>query len=895
MRIRAILAIVFLLFVFFGSGILVNIYTNWLWFSEVGYLKIYTTFLMTKIWATLGFMAVFFIIVWGNIKIASRTAPKNMEWYDEKTVFLKDTKFSMKQLEKILLVVTLFLSFITGTAAISKVNDILYFLNPSSFGINDPIFHKDIGFYIFKLPIMEFIVGWLFTTLVFSLIGIMVIYISSQAISLLQGKFSMDPNIVRHLSVIFAGFALLKGIQYWFSMYNLLYSSRGVAFGASYTDVHAQLFAYKILLVISILAAIAFIVNIQFKQIKIPLATIGVWLVTAFLLGEVYPGIIQRFAVTPNEIAKEKPYIENNIKFTNKAYGLDKIKEIDFPVRQNLTRDIVNRDAATIHNVRLWDYRPLKDTYRQIQVIRQYYDFLDVDIDRYHIGNEYVQLMLSAREISVPTAARTWINEHLVYTHGYGLAATRVNAVAPEGLPILLIKDIPPVSPPDLKIDRPEIYFGESQKGYILVKTNQKEFDYPKGNDNVYTTYKGTAGIPLNGFRRLIFSYLFGDTDLFFTSTITPDSRIVYRRDILQRVKTIAPFLSYDSDPYIVISGGKLYWILDGYTHTMRYPYSQPYGHRFNYIRNSVKVVLDAYNGTVRFYVINPDDPIIQTWQKIFPGVFQPFEKMPEDLQAHVRYPEDLFTIQADMYSVYHMRDPQTFYNQEDKWTIPNEVFESDKQPVEPYYVIMRLPEEAKEQFLMMVPFAPATKNNMIAWMAAKSDTPEYGDLIVYKFPKDKLIYGPMQIEARIDQDPGISSQLSLWNQKGSKVIRGNLLVIPIDDSILYVEPLYLKSEQSQIPELKRVIVAYNERIAMESTLEDGLNAVFGGKSTPSGEQQVSEQPVKAAPVTRNLRELAKEASQHFDKAQERLRAGDWSGYGAEMQKMRDILQQMEK
>jgi uncharacterized membrane protein (UPF0182 family) len=616
------------------------------------------------------------------------------------------------------------------------------------------------------------------------------------------------------------------------------------------------------------------------------------WILVSFLFSGIYPEIVQRFNVTPNELSKERPFIENNIKFTNAAFDLNKIKETDFPVANNLSREMINRNAPTIHNIRLWDYRPLRETYKQIQVIRQYYDFLDVDIDRYHLGKEYVQVMLSAREISIPPAAKTWINERLVYTHGYGVAATRVNEVESEGLPKLLVKDIPPVSPPDLKIERPEIYFGESQSDYILVKTKEKEFDYPKGNENAYSIYSGTAGIPLSPLRRFIFAYLFGDTDLMFTGTLLPESRILYRRNILERVKTIMPFLSYDDDPYIVVSGGKMYWILDGYTQSKRYPYSQSYANQFNYIRNPVKVVIDAYNGNTKFYLMDNTEPMIQTWQKIFPNAFVPFDQMLEDLKSHIRYPELLFTVQSKMYAVYHMREAQIFYNQEDKWAIPNEMFGSEKQPVEPYHVIMRLPGESKEEFMMMVPFTPALKDNMIAWMAAKSDMSDYGKLIVYKFPKDKLVYGPMQIEARIDQDPIISSQLSLWNQKGSSVIRGNLLVIPIEDSIMYVEPLYLKSEQSQIPELKRVIVAYGERIAMEQTLEESLNVVFGGKPTPVSTTVQPEQPKQ---VGQSLRELAKQAGQHFDKAQEKLKAGDWSGYGSEMQQLRDIINQMER
>lgn len=896
-RARLGIFIVLLILIFGGSGYFISLYTDWLWFGEVGFQTIFSTLVWTKIGFSIFLFLLFFLIVWGNIKLAGRFTPQNLDWYDENSVFLKDSKIPTGKIKRIIFYITLFLSFLMGTNGLARWQEILYFFHGGAFGIQDPIFHRDIGFYIFQKPFYDFLSDWLFTAIIFAFIGVLIIYFINHAISFLRGKFSINPHTIQHLCLLLALMALLKGFQYWLASFDLLYSTRSSAlYGASYTDIHAQLLAYHVLIVVTVLVAFMLLVNMRLQKIRNLAIPLILWVAVSFLLSTVYPEIVQKFSVTPNEFAREKPYIENNIQFTNAAYGLDKIKESDFPVADSLNRDVINRNAPTIRNIRLWDHRPLLSTYKQIQVIRQYYDFHDVDIDRYHIGDEYVQTMLSAREITAPPSP-SWINDHLVFTHGYGLAATRVNEVAPEGLPTLLVKDIPPVSPVGMKIDRPEIYFGETQSDYILVKTKEKELDYPKGNDNVYSIYQGTAGILLDSyFRKLMFSYLFGSSDLLFTHQLTPDSRIVYRRRITDRVKTIMPFLTYDPDPYIVISGGKLFWILDGYTESDRYPYSQPYNDDFNYIRNSVKVVVDAYNGTVWFYVIDPSDPIIQTWMKIFPDAFKPIDQMPPDLKSHIRYPEKLFRVQSEMYGIYHMKDPQVFYNQEDKWAIPSEILESqEKQPIEPYYIIMRLPGETKEEFMLMVPFSPTTKNNMIAWMAAKCDGADYGKLIVYKFPKEKQVYGPSQIEARIDQNTEISSQLTLWNQKGSSVIRGNLLVIPIEDSIMYVEPLYLKAEQSQIPEFKRVIVAYGDRISMEPTLEESLTAVFGGKPTPTLESVKTATTLTPTSTNQTMQDLAHQASLHFDKAQEKLKSGDWAGYGSEMQQLRETLKQMEQ
>ena len=609
-----------------------------------------------------------------------------------------------------------------------------------------------------------------------------------------------------------------------------------------------------------------------------------------------YPSLIQRFHVVPNEVEAEKPFIERNIKSTRLAYGLDKVESKDFPAEEKLTAADLKRNESTIKNIRLWEHRPLLATYAQLQEIRTYYKFVDVDNDRYMINGTYRQTMLSARELSHQhLPSRIWINEHLTYTHGYGLVFGPVNQVTPEGLPEFFVKDIPPVvTIESLKITRPEIYYGELANDYVFVKTTARELDYPAGDQNIYTSYEGRGGVPIDSFwRKLLFSAHQATLRIALSQDIVGQSRILLHRQIQERVKKIAPFITFDRDAYLVIAqGGRLFWIIDGYTISDWFPYSEPMRHRgMNYIRNSLKAVVDAYNGTVNFYLSDPEDPIILTYGKIFPELAKPLDQMPEDLRAHIRYPQDLFTIQAHVYATYHMQDPQVFYNKEDLLSIPRRTVGGTEQEMEAYYTIMRLPGETKEEFVLLLPFTPNKRDNMRAWLAARSDPPHYGKLIALDFPKAKLIYGPKQIEARIDQDAFISQQLSLWGQRGSQVIRGSLLAIPIETSLLYVQPLYLAAEKGSLPELKRVIVAFGNQIAMEETLEQSLQRIFGGKPSP----QPMPQPAAATQASTAEKELAGQALAHFSRAQELLRQGDWAGYGDELKKVETLLREMQK
>jgi hypothetical protein len=610
---------------------------------------------------------------------------------------------------------------------------------------------------------------------------------------------------------------------------------------------------------------------------------------------------VQQFIVNPNELVKEKPYIAHNIQFTQAAYHLDGVQRESYAAEARLNRQVLQDNQTTIRNIRLWDYRPLLSTYRQLQEIRLYYEFKDVDVDRYRLNGNYQQVMLSARELAfnqIPQAARTWVNQRLKYTHGYGLVMSPVDRVTADGLPELYIKDIPPVSQIDLQVSQPAIYYGEETDSYIFTGTTTDEFDYPRGDSNALTRYRGQGGVAIPSFwHRLAYAYDLGSLQILISNYFTNQSRIHYYRQIQERVSHIAPFLRYDSDPYLVVIDGRLQWILDAYTVSDRYPYSEPINRsqgegqltdilrdRVNYIRNSVKVLVDAYDGTLRFLAVDETDPILATYRKIFPNLFEASTAVPLAVKAHFRYPQDLFVIQAQMYLSYHMSNPEVFYNREDLWNFPMQIYEGNPVRMEPYYVLVRLPGKEEAEFLLILPFTPANKDNAIALMAARSNGKDYGKLLLYEFPKQKLVYGPRQIEARIDQEPQISQQFSLWNQAGSRVIRGDLLVIPIEQSLLYVEPVYLRAEQGELPQLKRAIVVYDQAVVMEDSLSKSLAAIFGSGESEKG---------LPAPGKDGSSRLAKSALETYQKAQEALKRGNWAEYGRYQEQLQEILQQL--
>ena len=857
------------------AGQIVGVYTDWLWFRELQFASVFVTVLQTQVLLGVVTGAAFFLILYGNVTLARRLATREALGVADDLPGLPSPEILKPYLGRLTLPVSVTLALFAGWLGTNRWELILKALNPTPFGIRDPLFDQDVAFYVFRLPLWSSLYGWLMGVLVVSGLAVIAVYFCTRGIQVSPGAVSISRRARGHLLGLAALLLLLKAAGYRLAMFDLLFSERGVAFGAGYSDVHAQLPVLKALVVLAGVVAVLCLVTIRLRSWRPLLWSVAVLVGVAILGGVVYPGGIQRYQVSPNEIVKEKPYIDFNIRYTRLAYGLENIEEREFPAEQTLTLQDLRKNEATLKNIRLWDTRPLLATYSQLQEIRTYYKFTDIDIDRYRINGEYRQVTLSARELSAKDLpSRIWINERLTYTHGYGAVVSPVNRVTREGLPEFWIKDIPPVASSDLRISRPELYFSELATDYVFVKTQAKEFDYPSGDQNVYTTYAGQGGIPLGSFwRKTLFAARLGDLKLLLSNDLTLGSRVLLYRNIRERVQRIAPFFRYDDDPYMVISAaGRIVWLLDGYTVTDRFPYSAPTRGLGNYVRNAVKVTVDAYDGAVRFYVADPTDPLIRTIARIFPGLLQPLDAMPADLRAHIRYPEGLFRVQAGMYAVYHMRDTQVFYNKEDLWSVPVRSVDGRERAMEPYYLILRLPGEPKEEFVLLIPFNPSKKDNLSAWLAARSDPPHYGKLVVYNFPKQKLIYGPRQIEARIDQDSFISQQLSLWNQRGSQVIRGNLLVIPIERSLVYVEPLYIAAEKGQLPELKRVIVGFGDRIAMEETLDGAIARVFGGPLPQAGAEVAPSAPVGAAG---SVKALLDDAASALTRANEELRRLD--------------------
>jgi hypothetical protein len=875
---------------FIVLNILKGIYTEWLWFSSLGYGSVYTTILKARVMIFFVAAIIFCALFLGNLILATRLAPKSEAHFWPWAVVHRPQRISKWGA---ILGIAL-LSIIFGLVAQGRWQIVLQFFNGQPFGITDPMFHKEISFYVFSLPFLHQLRGWFLAALIVTLISTGVVYFLNYNAHL--GKFDFARPVLLHVTGLVMVILGLFAWGYWLGIWELVFSTRGIVFGASYADIHAKLPAQWILLAVVLVCMVVILVAVLRRKFRWALYAIVGWIAAIIIIGVIFPSLVQRFQVQPNELAREKPYIEYNIQSTREAFALSQVEEDPFPAENAPSYQDLAQNEETVNNIRLWDHRPLKDTYNQIQSIRLYYDFHDVDIDRYIIDDEYRQVMLSARELSAEKLAgeaQTWVNRRLQFTHGYGVALSPVNEVSPEGLPELLIKDIPPVG--DFNIEWPQIYFGEKTNDYVIVKTQTQEFDYPMGDENVYGYYQGDGGVNIGSFiRRLVYAWQFGDFNILISGELTPESRVLYYRNISERVNHLAPFLKLDSDPYLVVMDGKLFWIQDAYTITDRYPYSEPHGGELNYIRNSVKAVIDAYNGSVTFYVIEPEDALIRTYQAIFPALFVPVEQMPEFLRAHLRYPEDMFNIQASVYRSYHMRDARVFYNREDQWAVPKEVYAGTEQLMEPYYVIMRLSGEEKEEFLLMLPFTPVNKNNTIGWLAARCDGENYGKLLAYDFPKERLVYGPSQIENRIQQDTVITEQLALWGRGGSRVIRGNLLMIPLGKSSLYVEPVFLQAEAGGLPELKRVIVAAGERIAMEPTLEESIAVIFGVEAPPT-EPVIGppSPPVPGGALTAEIAGLIQEAQQHYDKAQQYLKAGDWAGYGKELDALKAVLDRL--
>jgi len=768
------------------------------------------------------------------------------------------------------------------------------------FARTDPAFGKNLGFYVFALPLLE---DWrdLFMLILFlTAVVTGIIYWARGALDFRESPPRIAGGAAAHFSVLLAVFFVQRAMNYWLARFELLLHSNGVVYGLRYVDHVLWEPGLWLLVALSLVAAAVSLANLGQRGLRLPVVAAIVLFGPAIFLNLIQP-VIEKLYVKPDELRVEKPYLERNIALTREAYHLDSVDVRQFDGKGTLTEASLEQDAPTVDNIRLWDPRPLLATYRQLQEIRLYYDFQDVDIDRYWINNKYTEVMLSPRELNIsllPDNAQTWVNRHLKFTHGSGLTMSPVNAKDSEGLPVFYMKNIPVESDVGFKLPQPAIYFGQEPDSYAVVKAATPEFDYPLGADNVYSYYKGSGGVPVSGLiRRLLFSYFFRDINLLVTSNILDGSRIMIRRNISDRVARLAPFLGQDRDPYLVLHDGHLIWIIDCYTTSDHFPYSQRNSEGINYIRNAVKVVVDAYTGAVDFYVADPADPIIRTWQRIFPAMFKPMSAMAGDLRQHIRYPEDYFLIQADIYRTYHMTDPAVFYNREDQWGFPRENYADETVPMQPYYVIMRLPGETHDEYILMLPMVPESRgtvrDNMISWLAARCDGVDYGHLFEFAFSKDRLFYGPYQIQARINQNPDISQQYSLWNQMGSKVILGNLLVFPIENALLYVEPLYIRAQSGQLPELQRVIAAYSDRIVMGNDLKSTLNALFTAPveiPPPTISSTAAQAATAMAPGAANPPPAVKGdltgASMHYNRALAALRTGDWAQFGSEMQQL---------
>ncbi|MEW6067736.1 MAG: UPF0182 family protein [Nitrospirota bacterium] len=866
----------------------INIYTDWLFFSELNYKNVFTKTLSAKFFTGLAysFISLAFILI--NVIIANKAKfPPIDIFFNGQTRISMNIELLGKHIKPLTILAGIIFSFFAGVWGVSQWREILMFQNRMNAGLSDPIFGKDIGFFLFELPLLGYIKDYISLIILITLFIISFSYFLRGGVSLRERNIFIDKKVKIHAGILGGLFIFNIAFGFYLDQFNLLFSSHGIIFGAGYTDVHIKLFSLRLLIVLMLFSGILFIAGIFKGSWKITFLPLG-FTTLLYILGVfAFPALLQNIKVTPNELTLEKPFIEHNIKFTRFGYDLENIEVRPFDVSYSLTADDIEENNATIKNIRLWDDSPLLRTYSQLQQIRTYYSFSDVDNDRYNINGEYMQVMLSPREISYEDLpSRSWINEKIVFTHGFGIAMGPVSKISKEGLPEFIIKDIPPVSSSEMKITVPEIYYGELSSDYVVVKTTVPEFNYPTSSENVYTSYTGKGGIELSSvLNKALFAMKFASEKILLSSDITSESRILYNRNILKRVRKIAPFLLYDSDPYIVVSeDGKLFWIIDAYTISDRVPYSNPSNKNFNYIRNSVKVVVDAYNGFVKFFISDPEDIIVKVYSSIFPDMFKPLSEMDDDLRKHIRYPKGFLHVQATMFSTYHMTDPKVFYNKEDLWEIPA----YSGKYIEPYYTIMKLPEEKKEEYILLLPYTPSKRDNLAAWLAGRCDEPNYGKLIVYTFPRDRLIFGPRQIDARIDQDSYISQQLTLWGQRGSQVIRGSLLIIPIENSLLYVQPLYLAAEdKGGLPELRRVILAYENNVVMEENLELGLRHLFSGKIITGKKEKIPED------IKISIGELAREARRAYERLIELQRQGDWAGYGEQLKNLGQILKKM--
>lgn len=910
---------------------LAGFWTDYLWFQSIDLVSVWST----RFWTTAAIVVVASLIafgfLFGNLILADRLSPRFrlVDLGDDEEVVERFSEWIEPRIRRVRLLLALIFGVMLGIGTASLLDQVLAFLNASSFGIADPQFGIDVGFYVFRLPFWRELVNWTFQLVVASAILVTALHYLNGGIRLRQGRApEIGEGVRAHLSVLFALLAILKAGAYRLDGYELLNSSRGLVFGAGYTDVNARIPALQLLVWISLAAALLLLYNLRRRGWMLPAVAVGSWLAVSLIVGNIIPAAVQRFQVDPNEIERELPYIGRTIEFTRDAFGLADVEVRSFAAAQQLDADVIEANRPTIDNLRLWDPTVLESTYRQLQELRTFYKFEDVDIDRYDVDGELTQVMLSARELDLEGLEVTgWVNEHLVFTHGFGAVLSPANSVTVEGQPDFFVKDIPPETTVEgLEVTQPRIYFGEGldSGSFVIVGTNEKEVDFPLGAGESaveFNSYDGEGGVRVgNIFRRAAFALRFGDFNTLIAQQLKNDSKVLMVRNITDRVTTAAPFLIPDGDPYMVALDGHLIWMLDTYTVTDRFPYSEPsntarlgaearlpFG--LNYVRNSVKVAIDAFDGTMTFYVVDPSDPIIQTYQKIYPDLFTDFEQMPDGMEAHLRYPEDMFRIQSDVYSLYHVTESRVFINNGDPWaiardpstTVPEliriesayrDADDALYRPMLPYYLLMRLPEEDELSFILMQPFTPSNRPNMSSFLVAKSGPDNYGQLIDYELPRDRLVDGPGQVGVRINQDPEISPEFTLLGQEGSVVIQGSMLVVPIEDSVLYVQPIYLQGEDraSALPEFKRVVVVFDDRIVMRETLDEAMSAIFEGYVVPGGSVVAPPDTGDEVVVPGDVADLLRQADSAFAEAQAALSAGDLGAYQAKIDEAQQLI-----
>ncbi len=901
MKRRPLIAIAFA--VIFVLGVLglpafVNLSTDWYWFKALGFESVFLTSLITRLVLSgvIGIAAGVFFYV--NLRVAQRGMVPNPVVL-QLAPNLPKIDFT-HLLRRLVWPTSIVLGLLVGTSVSAAWLVVLRFLNATQFGTTDPVFGRDIGYYFFTLPALTTGIGLVMGLTVIALFLTIPIYLLRGDIVVFGRRVTVEPAAETHIALLIAALLITSAANIFFvKLPSLLYSNTSTLVGANYTDLTVRVPIMHTAWVVALLGAVYVLWGARRKKLVSSAAVTAIaYFAVSGIMGTLAPAAVQKFLVAPNELVRENPQLINHIAATRRAWGLDEVVVKDLTGAASLSLSDIQQNSGTIKNVRLWDREPLLQTFGQLQEIRPYYDLVSVDDDRYWIDGEYRQVLLSPREMNtaaLPTP--NFINRRLTYTHGMGLALSPVNMVSPQGLPVLFIKDLPPTSSVSLQVTRPEIYYGELSDDYAFVETGQPEFDYPLADSSAYTSYVGAGGVDVSSFlRRLLLSMRFGSKDILFTSYITDQSKILYHREIRGRAQKALPFLDWDGDPYMVITEeGRMKWILDGYTQSRRYPYSRPIADGTNYMRNSVKVVIDAYDGNIAAYVADSRDPLIQTYAKIFANILLPLDSMPSDLRAHMRYPEDLFRAQTALYTVYHMDDAETFYSREDEWQIP--VVARGERSGDPFlrHIVMKLPGESQEEFIVMTPFTPRQKDNLAAWMVARNDGDHYGELVIYKFGRQSLVFGPTQVANRINQNTDISQQLSLWDQRGSEVIRGNLLVIPINESLIFVQAIYLRSEGGRIPELKRVVVAYQNEVVMEETLERGLARLFSDDPTltPVLATQESQTTPSTTRVGVSTEELIRQATSHYDRAVAAQQSGDWATYGAEMRLVGELLRRL--